>query len=360
MKIKNNKNIGLLTTLFVVSVMTIILIILLIFQQKIMAVSEELASQNTLYEKYYVLIAEDSDDVLWESVYAGAVAAGAEADAYVEIIEDGDGIEYSVQEKMRIAIDSNVDGIILSSDGNEETTLLINEAVEKGIPVITVLNDDTQSMKQSYVGVNMYSLGEEYGRTIWGCLQEYLEEKEEEEVQEVYTVAVLMDASTEDTGQNTAFLGMKEFIENAIESDEFPYLVELESVAIDRSVSFEAEEKIAAMILANTVDIIVCLNADNTDAAYRTIVDYNEVGNVQILGYYETEDILEAISKEIIQATITVDGEEVGRQCIRALQEYEEMGYVSEYFPVTTYVLTTDNVDEYLEKYEEEGESENE
>ncbi len=94
----------------------------------------------------------------------------------------------------------------------------------------------------------------------------------------------------------------------------------------------------------------------DTDAAYRSVVDYNQVGNIDILGYYQTEDILDAIDKQIIQSTITVDGEEVGRLCVLALLEYQEKGYVNGYFPVTTYVIDKNSITEYREAMSTERE----
>ncbi|MFI3172624.1 MAG: substrate-binding domain-containing protein [Eubacteriales bacterium] len=354
MKKNKSKKLELKLALVIVMVLIVIMIILLIFKQKIGAVSSELTQEDMRYDKYYVLIADESDDVLWESVYAGAVQAGMEENIYVEMIQEGDGIEYTLQEKMRIAIDSKVDGIILSADGEEETTLLINEAVEKNISVVTALNDDTQSLKQCFVGVNDYSFGEEYGKLIWECIL-----KNEEE-QDTYTVSVLMDSSNTDTGKNTTYLGIKEYLETQSKLEEVAFEVIIKTVAMDRSDTFSSEETIRDIIFDGTTDIIVCLNSTDTDAAYRSVVDYNEVGSLEIIGYYETKDILEAIDKKIIEASITIDGGEVGSQCVRALLEYQETGFVSGYFSVNTYVLNQDNVAEYLRIYEEESEDEDE
>src|SRR5699024_55430 len=59
----------------------------------------------------------------------------------------------------QIAIASRVDGIILYTDGDSRISDLIDEAMEQGIPVVTVMNDDTESRRVSYVGVNHYQLG---------------------------------------------------------------------------------------------------------------------------------------------------------------------------------------------------------
>ena len=80
-------------------------------------------------------------------------------------------VEYSVPELLRIAIDSSVDGIIVAGDDSSETTELINEAVDQDIPVVTVLSDSMSSLRQCFVGISNYSLGEEYGKQAINLLE---------------------------------------------------------------------------------------------------------------------------------------------------------------------------------------------
>lgn len=354
MKQGNGTNKILKITAITLGIMILILGILLVFQQQVGAVSSAISDELVEYESYYVLIADESDSILWESVYEGAIKAGQDSGVYVEFIESGDGMEFTIQEKLRIAIDSGVDGIIICSDGEAETTELIDEAISKGIAVVTVLNDATDSLRKSYVGVNNYTLGETYGTVIW----EYLTEVREEESDCV--ISILMDASGENTGKNTTYLGLKEYLDNMSQSQGFENQIVIESVSMNREETFVAEETIGDIIVAQETDILVCLNAVDTETAYRTVVDYNLVGTVQILGYYESEVILEAIEKDIIYSTITINGEEAGSQCIEALNEYRETGYVNGYLTVEIEVLNKSNVTAYLEKYVEVSEVENE
>lgn len=332
-----------------------IFIILLIFQQKIGEISKAINSEINTYENYYVLIADESDSILWESVYEGAIETGREeADAYVEFIESGTGVEYSIQDKLRIAIDSQVDGIIISSDYTQETVELIDEALGKGIPVVTVLNDATDSLRNSYIGVNNYSLGEAYGQVVWTYISEEREENGD------CVVSILMDASNEDTGKNTTYLGLKEYLDTMVSEAEWPYQITIEAVSMNREETFVAEETIGNLIVDGNSDVMICLNAVDTESAYRMIVDYNLVGSVEIIGYYESEVILEAVEKDIIMSTITISGEDVGRQSVMALYEYQNTGFVNGYFPVEIQIIDLDNVSKYLEKYIEVSEGEDE
>lgn len=64
---------------------------------------------------------------------------------------------------MNMSIASNVDGIILQYSGEQGLESKIDEAVQKGIPVVTVMGDAVHSKRQSFVGVSDYQLGSAYG-----------------------------------------------------------------------------------------------------------------------------------------------------------------------------------------------------
>lgn len=355
MKIKGKTLLRIELLATVLFVLLLILAALLLFQQKMGDVTSAISYENTKYENYYVIITDESDSTLWESIYEGAVTAGIEsADAYVEFIEVSNNLEYTLQEKLRIAIDSGVDGIIISADGTEEITALIDEAVEKGIPVVTALNDDSSSLRNCFVGVNSYSLGEVYGEIVW----EYL--SEEKEAQEDCIITILMDGDNSDTGKNTTYLGLKEYLDSAVLENGWTGEILVETVAMNREDAFVSDETIGDIIVAGNTDVMICLNAEDTESAYQSVVDYNEVGNIEIIGYYESEIILEAIEKDIIKATISVSGEEVGAQCVMAIQEYQESGYVNGYFSVQIKILDASNVTESLLKYQEVGADEDE
>ncbi len=335
-------------------VLVLIFVSLLLFKQKIGEVSSTTSYTNTSYENYYVIITDERDSTIWQSLYMGATQAGIEsADAYVEFVGFQSPTDYTIQEKLRIAIDSGVDGIIISADGNEETTSLIDEAVEKGIPVVTALYDDSSSLRQCFVGVNSYSLGETYGEIAWKCLNENEEQSD-------CVITILMDGDSGNTGHNTTYLGLKEYLALVVEKSGWEYDVFIEAVAVNRDETFQADETIGNLIVEGNTDILICLNAEDTESAYQAIVDYNKVGNIEIIGYYESEIILEAIEKEIIKSTVMVSGEEVGYRCIMAMEEYMEAGYVNGYLPMEIKVLTADNVSEYLAKYQEEDAYEDE
>jgi len=86
----------------------------------------------------------------------------------------------------------------------------------------------------------------------------------------------------------------------------------------------------------------------NTTCVYQAVVDYNKVGKINIIGYYDSDTICRAIERNVIYATISVNTKQLGMNCVSALDEYKESGHVSEYFSVDILLITSDNVSEYL------------
>ncbi len=105
---------------------------------------------------------------------------------------------------------------------------------------------------------------------------------------------------------------------------------------IDAEDIFSAEEKIRNIFLEkeNLPDVMLCANSVYTRCAYQAVVDYNLVGQIQIVGYFSNDTILDAVDKQVIFSTISVDTTEMGKLGIQALYEYNNMGYTNSYLPI--------------------------
>lgn len=339
-KIRSKKMITVLMFCCVALMVVVTIACLIYFKKQVNAVS--LAEiQPKKYEHYFAFISADNREGFFEAVYESAVKEGEAKNDYVEYMGRNLAVAYTKHQLMDIAISSKVDGIILEGDEGQETIDLINEAVSAGIPVITVGSDCTGSNRQSFVGVGFYNLGQEYGRQILRLVSDKRKK-----------VLVLMSPNADDSTQNIIYSGIKDTVEVSNSAQGF----DIETLAISEDTTFGAEESIRDIITnsAELPDIIVCLNELNTTCAYQAIVDYNKVGAVKILGYYQNESILNAIQKDIINCSITVDTEQMGRYCVDALNEYKVSGYVNEYMSVDTQRITSENVGEFMTNEENE------
>ena len=249
---------------------------------------------------------------------------------------------------MQIATASAVDGIIVTANETDEMTRLINDAVAKGIPVVTLYGDNTQSARCSFVGIGSYNLGREYGRQA-------LEIIASKKTNKPYKVAVRVNAYEQDLDQNILCSGIQESIEQE-RNDSMD--IELSLISVDDTNEFSVEESIRDIFMEQEEpDIMICLSELTTTCVYQAVVDYNKVGEVNIIGYYDSDTIINAIERNVIHSTVAIDTKQMGGFCIDALQEYHELGYTSQYFTADIKLIRKDNVAEYMEKGEEDDET---
>ena len=298
------------------------------------------------YSDYYVMISEDRESDFYRAVYESALEAAREKDAFVEFLGDNLSQEYSKEDLLRIAIASKVDGIILVADDNDETKELINEATKNDIQVVTLYSDCANSKRISFVGIGSYNLGREYGSRIISIAREKVSLSGSSDT--IVNVDVLFDLNTDDSGQSIMMSGIQDVVASASLSSN----IVINAVSVDPTNTFSVEGSIRD-IFVNTdgvvPDIIVCPNEIDTTSVYQAVVDYNKVGIVNILGYYDSDTILKAIDRNVISATATLDTKQMGTFCIEALNDYRTLGTTSQYFTADITMIDQENVESYME-----------
>jgi ribose transport system substrate-binding protein len=295
---------------------------------------EETRKMRT-YKKHYVLIADEKDSMLWQSVYEAALQEAASCDAYLELIQPDDNEEYTLVDRLQISIASQVDGIILRPDGTAEVRALIDEAVEGGIPVVTILSDDSASLRTSFVGLNSYQMGDAYTAQALQFLNPDTTE-----------IMLLVDSENQDSGANLIY---SQIVKQMEQEKTAQQTVNVTAYPVDSSTDFNMEEVIRDIFVNGTTlpDVMICLNEVVTECAYQALLDYNEVGNTSIIGFYYSDLILDAIKKGTIPATIALNPEEIGTYSISALEDYLSLGYASDYYSVGMTVITSENVSSF-------------
>lgn len=294
-------------------------------------------SEYNTYDRYYVFITSSRDTDFWKSVYQGALQEALGSNAYIEMM--GEGLEESLTKRdlIKIAIDSKVDGIIVEGDDDNKTLNVIKEARAEGIPVVTVSSDVSESERISFIGISGYNLGKEYGEQA----ASFIRSKDMDNC----NILLLMDDSITGSSQSIINTAISETLDDADLGTE----INIDSKVVSTGKSFAAEEEIRDIFVSekDTPDIIICLSEKNTVCVYQTVVDYNKVGEVEILGYYMSPTIKSAIDKKIIRSSIVVDTNQMGRKSVDALNEYLESGYVSELYMVDTTLADTENLDSF-------------
>ena len=286
--------------------------------------------------QHYLMIAGAENTLMWDSIYESASQAAKDADAYLELIEPGHDSNYSQADYLRIGIASQVDGIILEADGSDEEQELIQEASDADIPVVTVLTDDSSSARISFVGLNSYQLGNAYTEQILGLLKEH----------ENTQVLLLSNSQSKTQETNLIYYQIKKELE---EKKKDYQTVTISEYNIDSSSGFDTEEFVRDIFVSeeNLPDVLVCMDEVVTECVYQALVDYNQVGNVDVVGFYYSDVILDGISKGIISSAIALDMDEIGRYSVNALEEFSSLGHTSNYYSVGQHVITRSNVGTY-------------
>ncbi|MCR5338086.1 MAG: substrate-binding domain-containing protein [Lachnospiraceae bacterium] len=278
------------------------------------------------YDGYYVLVTEDGDTDFWKNVLAGAREKAESENIYVQQQTQAIDAELTKAQQLELAIHSGVDGIILDGGQEAQTESLINQAAAAGIPVVTVFRDCPSSERISFIGISNANLGRDYGEEICNLTQKKIDDEEQDGMK----VLVLLDAEDPGNSQTILLTAIRDYIHSRGMSDK----VQIETSQIRNSSFFSAEEEIRELFAEGGIpaDIIVALSEHNTECVSQTVVDYNRVGSVEILGFYESEPIRNALEKNIIHTTVTADTLQMGRDSVEALSEFRESGYVSDYY----------------------------
>lgn len=332
MKVSRNKVVvtvlaGIVLVLFIATVAG-----LFYYREMIRKLGEVHEEEFTEYPRLYAYIAEDPDSQLSNRIYKEISEYAVENDCYVEMTGQNLSTSYSKADRMNIAISSKVDGIILEGDDSKETAELIDKATANGIPVVTVLSDCQTSSRKSFVGLNNFSLGSEYGEELAAI----------GDMNKKYPMNALILLDGDDGNSD-------DIIHAAIQQAVTGRLIKLTSAVVDTSSPFTSEESVMNILdgLATIPDVIICLNDRTTESAIQCIVEKNLVGKTTILGYYDSDTILKAIDRGSVYATFAIETKTVAKQCVNALNEYNNTGFVSEYNPANYILINRQNVSEY-------------
>ena len=273
-----------------------------------------LEEKNEVMCKYkYDMIVDSPNSSFWQAVYDCAQEWAQKNDAILELRGSGRESDYSKLDYMNMSIASNSDGIILQYSGEQGLEAKINEAVQKGIPVVTVMGDAVHSKRQSFVGVSL--------------LKKNIDDMNQSQIYTQISNAAQAKAGSlqniQITGKNLRLTG-----------------------------TFETEEAVTDIFQQRdkVPDILVCMDEETTECARQAVLDFNLAGKVTIIGYYSSEDILTAVEKGVISVTCDVDTEQLGRYSIEALTAYQKDGRTNSYYNVDINFLDKNAVREMRRK----------
>lgn len=328
----NKKNYALLLAAIIIPVLSITIIMYYNINNSLHSVDKELAavSSNLDPTYHFAIICENMDDPFWLSIKKGVERASAEFNVAVELNWPDNGTKEAQWKCLDMAIVSDVDGIITYVWNEVETAKLINIAVEKGIPTITIGTDAKDSKREAFVGVNTYSFGTEIGRMLLAAIGELGD-------------AIILVSSDDVRGklvQNILISG----INGALETFDG---VKIKTIEYNQADVGNLEEVLKDTLINEPyLDAIICTSEKDTALVAQNLIDLNKV-NYNIIGYGDSEEILGYIDRGVIFGTVTANHEQMGYDAVKALVNIKENGRTSAYFNADTHFITKSNVDKY-------------
>jgi ribose transport system substrate-binding protein len=280
---------------------------------------------------HFFIILHNSDEPYVKDLEKGLIDTANSSNIAIETnysngVDDyRDAIKY-----LNIAIDSKVDGIITHAYNTDEFQRLIDKAEENKIPVITLDTDLSNSKASAYVGTNGFETGSKAGQLV----AEALNGKSK--------VAIILESSEGNGSGNLKLDGFNSGIKNYKD-------IKLETVEISDNGILGAND-VTQEILNNHpfVNAIVCTSSKDTIGAAQLVVDFNRVGDITIIGYDSTPEILSYIQKGVIYGTIVPGAYKIGCDSIKTLVKLKDNGRVSAYIHTDSIVITKSNLNQYL------------
>ncbi len=291
------------------------------------------------YEYHIAIISDETGNSFWELVYASAKETWAEYGAYVEQIDQDLVNCFSMEDAINVAIYAGVDGILLRPTEGEVSGEMIERAYEHGIPVVTMQKDLPTTSRQGFVGINDYFLGQEYGLQVLKLAQE-----------DTHLVTVLVPAAAFDETSQSWF---QQGLTSTVQQGEIAF--DLQIIQDDKGLN--NAEDIIHSIAAGAVeqpDIILCLDETITLSTSQLIREVGLSEEIQIVGSYVSDAILEEIEAGYLQSSITIDPVELGGVSVEALMTYIQYHLVSYYTEVDTMVIDQEVILAFQEEVEDD------
>lgn len=262
------------------------------------------ASCNQQKVRRLAVIPKGTAAVFWQTVHAGAIAAGEEAK--VEILWDGPPAETEFARQLAIfdsMLNRHVDGIVLAPTDRTAFDASLARAMREKVPVVIFDSASDSKDYVSFVATNNYEAGKTAGRT----LGKLLEGKG--------SVAVLGNvpgsASTVEREKGFADVVAAEFPGMKVVASQFGMS--------DRAKSLAAMENI---LTANPkLDGVFASCEPSSLGAAQALKSHGLAGKVKLVAFDASEAIVDALKEGTIDALVAQDPFRMGHDAVATLND---------------------------------------
>lgn len=281
---------------------------------------------------HFFAILQNSDEPYQKDLVRGLTESAKANNIALEINYTNSPNDYNDTIRLlNTAIISNVDGIITQGYNTPEFDALIHETESENIPLVSLAASVPQSTKAAYVGTNGFELGYTEGKLVAKATKGKAK------------VAMVLEGIDSSYG-NVKIEGFKD----ATKSNKG---IEIATIKVSEPGVLGALN-ITQEILTKfpEVNAIVCTSAKDTIGVAQLVVDFNRVGDIAIIGFDSSPDILKYIQKGIVYGTIVPNAYLTGTKSMKFLLDVQKNGRASSYISTDSTVITSTNVNEYIKK----------
>ncbi len=293
----------------------------------------QIARSLVLQKNYNIKVIIPSEPVgFWSKVLDGINNAAEELGDFgfkVDILSPSKRNGFKEKEILEKILEDGADGVAITPSDSVLLKKPIDKVVDSGIPVLTFNSDVVNSKRFCYVGL----CNKRSGRLAGELMGKFLNGKGKVAV----FVSYLTTAATEERKD-----GFYDIIKNNYSN--IKVVATLENQDND-SISYQLTQK----LLHNNPDLkgIFVTNASSAGAAHA-LIDAGKVGDVRLISYDISEEIIKMLKKGVIYATITQDPFTQGYQSVRRLYNYVVNKKAPEQDQVLTYpkVMFVENLND--------------
>jgi ribose transport system substrate-binding protein len=290
---------------------------------------------KTFAKHHIVLISQELDNPFWRTIGHGAEEEAKNFNMDLEYIGP---FRLNQSEQMKLldkTIASKVDGILVQGIETEEYRALIEKAVGRGIPIITVDTDTPGSKRIIYVGTDNVSAGKKLGEVVLKSMQHTSESTK-------LRIGVIIgshDAPNQEE-RLQGFLSIVHLLPN----------IEVVNVGVSNISRIQATQTAEKMLKDDPqINLMIGTSALDAVGILQAVKSLQRLDSVKIFGFDDLEETKVAISKGEIEATIIQKPEEMGREAIKELHAYFEGRAAQEGLHLTSYeVLDRSNIVEAM------------
>lgn len=276
-----------------------------------------------------ILISHIKTNPYWLSIKEGAERAARERGAVVEFLGPTTASTEEGLKLFDMATSAKVSGIITYVQEEGKYKKKINDAIEKGIPVVTIDSDEEDSNRLTYVGTDNILAGQVAGKEMV------------KEIGNEGNVAIVMG------GKNVK--NQKERVEGF--SSYIASNSNLKVVDVDSSDAMLLEAEIITRKILNRnnkIDALFCVSAFDGIGAAKAIKDLNYTNKVKIICFDDLDDTLRNIRNGLVSATIVQRSDEMGYRAVnRIMDKIEGKSYETSKVLTNVDVVSKSNIDTY-------------